>query len=148
MKLIKRNSSLTPSYSNLVDHFFNDDFFNSPVSRFERNCDIPASNVVENDDEFSIELAVSGMKKDDFSIKLDNNVLTISSENKKEDKIKEDNYIRREFSYSSFSRSFQFPEGKIDEDKIKASYKDGILTLSLPKKEEHRPQSSRMIEIA
>ncbi len=150
MNLIKRNSNLTPSsYSNLIDRFFDDDFFHWPVSgRNRESWNIPAANIVENDKEFGIELAVPGMKKEDFSLKLENDILTISSESKEEDEIKKDNYTRREFSYQSFQRSFRLPEGKIDENKIKASYQDGVLKLNLPKREEHKPQPGRTIEIS
>jgi len=148
MNLIKRNNS-TPTYSNLMDRFFEDDFFNFPSNfRTREHWNVPAANVEENDNEFNIELAVPGMKKEDFSLKLENDVLTISSENKHEEETKESNYTRKEFSHYSFKRSFRLPEGKVDESKIKASYNDGILKLNLPKRDEHKPQPARTIEIS
>jgi len=99
------------------------------------NYNRPAANIIENDKDFSIELAVPGMKKDDFKVNLENDILTISVEkeemNEKEDK----NFTRREFRFDSFSRSFSLPE-VVDQEKIKADYKNGVLSLVLPKSEE------------
>ena len=101
----------------------------------ETSGDIPAVNIKEEKDKFVLELAAPGMKKDDFKINLDNYQLTISAETKSEKKEKEDSYTRREFVYNSFSRSFTLPK-TIDIDKIKADYRNGILDIVLPKKEE------------
>ena len=101
----------------------------------EESGDIPAVNIKEENDKFVLEMAAPGMKKDDFQINLDNYQLTISSEKSEKNEEKKDNYTRREFMYSTFSRSFTLPK-TIDVDKIKADYKNGILTLTLPKKEE------------
>ena len=101
----------------------------------EESGDIPAVNIKEENDKFVLEMAAPGMKKDDFQINLDNYQLTISSEKSEKNEEKKDNYTRREFMYSTFSRSFTLPK-TIDIDKIKADYKNGILTVILPKKEE------------
>ncbi|MBE9481831.1 MAG: Hsp20/alpha crystallin family protein [Bacteroidetes bacterium] len=104
---------------------------------------MPAANIIENKDSFELEIAAPGMNKKDFKINLDNNILTILSEreSKKEEKSEknEDNvsYTRREFIYSSFNRSFTLPKS-IELDKIKADYKNGILNISLPKKDEEK----------
>lgn len=129
MNLVRFNQypSLTDLMENLERNF---------LGRVDENSgDIPAVNIKEENDKFVLEMAAPGMNKDDFKINLDNYQLTISSEQKKEKKEKEDNYTRREFVYSSFSRSFTLPK-TIDIDKIKADYKNGILSLTLPKKEE------------
>ena len=129
MNLVRFNQypSLTDLMENLERNF---------LGRVDENSgDIPAVNIKEENDKFILEMAAPGMNKDDFKINLDNYQLTISSEQKKEKKEKEDNYTRREFVYSSFSRSFTLPK-TIDIDKIKADYKNGILSLTLPKKEE------------
>ena len=106
-------------------------------------------NVKENDEEYEIEVAAPGMKKNDFKINLDNNQLTISSEIKKEDSTKEiDQYTRREFSYQSFQRSFTLPNNVVDGDKIAAKYTDGILTIKLPKRDEVKPKPAREIKIS
>ena len=97
---------------------------------------LPSVNVKENNQNFDIELAVPGMKKDDFKINLDRNILNISSEAKTENEQKDENgkYTRREFNYSSFSRSFTLPSQMVDAEKIEANYTDGILKIMIPKK--------------
>ena len=87
-----------------------------------------------------------GFKKGDFNIELDNDVLIISSEVKKENESKEENYSRREFSVSSFKRAFTLPE-TVDKEEINAVYEGGILKLTLPKREEALPKPKRLIEI-
>jgi HSP20 family protein len=106
----------------------------------------PAVNIRENERDFEVEIAVPGKKKEDFNIEVDNNVLTVSLEYKKEEEVKEDNYTRREFSFNSFKRAFTLPE-TVNEEKINASYTDGILRFTLPKKEEALPKPKRLIEI-
>jgi HSP20 family protein len=111
------------------------------------NNTFPAVNIRENEKDFELEIAVPGQKKEDFNIDVDENVLTISMENKNQGEVKDDNFTRREFSYSSFKRAFTLPE-TVNEEKINASYTDGILRFTLPKKEEALPKPKRMIEIA
>ncbi|MEO9870599.1 Hsp20/alpha crystallin family protein [Ekhidna sp.] len=96
---------------------------------------VPAANIQEKEKEYVVELAAPGMEKNDFQVDVENGMLSISSEKESETEDKDDGYSRKEFSYSSFSRSFSLPEN-VDEDKIKASYKEGILSLSLPKTKE------------
>jgi HSP20 family protein len=108
---------------------------------------MPAVNISENEDGFMLEMAAPGMKKSDFKINLDNNVLTISSEKQEEQEDSKQNYSCKEFNFSSFSRSFTLPKS-IDFDKIKADYKDGILRVSLPKREDAKVALNRQIEIA
>jgi len=102
------------------------------------------------DNSYEVEMAAPGMKKEDFKIELDNNVLTISSEKREESQEGNENerYSRREFSYQSFQRSFALPKEVVDEDKIKAHYSDGMLQLSIPKKEKAKQKQPRKIEIA
>ena len=141
MSLVKRNNILFPTFMN---EFFKPDWFGG-MENF--NTDLPAVNIKENEKDFELELAMPGMKKDDFNVEVDDGVLTISSEVNNEDETKEDNYTRKEFSYASFRRSFTLPE-TVDEDNINATYVDGILRLTLPKKEEALPKPKRMIDIA
>ncbi|MFC2109590.1 Hsp20/alpha crystallin family protein, partial [Bacteroidota bacterium] len=89
---------------------------------------------------------VPGLKKSDFQLNLDNQILSISTEKKKEEEHKDENYTRREFGYSSFKRTFTLPES-VDDDKIGANYKDGILKIILPKKEEAKQKPARSIDI-
>ena len=138
---LRKSSSFFPS---VFSDFWRDDF---PVF-FENSARIPAINVVENKKEFRIELAAPGLEKDDFKIKVNHNILEISAEKtiKNEEKDKEDKFLRREFSYTSFSRSFTLPEG-IDTGKIDAKQKDGVIEISLPKKEDAKENKVKEIKI-
>lgn len=109
----------------------------------------PAVNIKENEKGFEVELAAPGLHKNDFSIVIDKNVLTISAaqQAQKEEKKEEEKYTVREFSFQSFERSFSLPENGIDEEKVEASYENGVLHLLLPKKEEKKPKV-KQIKIA
>ncbi|MEM6264636.1 MAG: Hsp20/alpha crystallin family protein [Bacteroidota bacterium] len=146
MSLIKRNRELFPSFSNMFDDFLTRDLFNHEGFT---NSQVPAVNISEHDDSFGIEVAAPGLKKEDFSINLDNNRLVISSEQKTEtEETKEDGtYTRREFSYSSFRRAFTLPDS-VNTEGISATYEDGILHLTLPKREEAKVQPKRVIDIS
>jgi HSP20 family protein len=100
-----------------------------------RPLTMPAVNITENKDDYKISLAAPGLKKSDFNIDVDNNMLTISSEKEESKEEKDDQQTRREYNYSSFSRSFTLPD-EVIKDKIEAVYTDGVLQLTLPKKEE------------
>ncbi|QWX82724.1 Hsp20/alpha crystallin family protein [Cellulophaga sp. HaHaR_3_176] len=114
------------------------------------NNRMPAVNIKEDTSSYMLELNVPGRKKDDFKIEVDNDILTISSESKKEASEKNESntekYTRREFSFSSFKRAFTLPD-TIDTEKIEAVYEDGILSFSLPKKEEALPKPKRLIAL-
>jgi HSP20 family protein len=129
-----------------VDTFFGDDF----LSNFFDNTNlgtVPAVNIIESKDDFAIEVAAPGLEKKDFNVDVHNNVLTISSQKEFKDEQRDEKVMRREFSYTAFKRSFSLPDGA-DSDKIKASYKDGILTVSIPKKEEAKEKPARQISIS
>lgn len=138
--LAKRNNLIFPS---VFDDFFKPDWFGG-VNTLAST--VPAVNIKEGEKDFSLELAIPGFKKEDFNIEIDNDVLTISSEIKKETEVKEEKYTRREFSVSSFKRAFTLPE-TVDADSINASYVDGILKLTLPKRAEALPKPKRLIAI-
>jgi HSP20 family protein len=137
MNLVKRQK---PVFTSLID----DLFLNQDWSQI--NTTVPAANIIEADDHFNIELAVPGKKKSDFKIELDEGVLTISSEIETKSTEKEGSFTRKEFGYSAFKRSFNIPDTVVA-DKISANYKEGILTVSLPKKEEALPQPKKLISI-
>ena len=127
----------------LFDEFLKpfDSFFDMPATRlWNKVFTTPLVNIKEYENEFRIELAVPGMKKDDFKIDIESNMLTVSAETeeKKEDIL--EGYTRNEYNYTSFSRSFTIPEG-IDTEVIMAKYVDGVLKLTLPKKEEFKKYS-------
>jgi len=146
MTLIKRSSNLFPEFPSLLDEFKG--FLDWPNMGMERP-NMPAVNICESENSYDIEVAVPGMKKDDFNLNLDNNTLTISCEKKEEHEERNDKgkYTRREFSYSSFSRSFTLPENDVDVDHIDAKYEDGVLTINLPKREEVKPKPVKTIHI-
>jgi len=133
--------SFRPFY---MPNLFDDDFF--PVLP-NRTSSMPSVNIREDEKRYSLELAVPGMDKKDLKIDINEDVLTISSESKHETEEKRDGYKRKEFSYSSFCRSFYIPEN-VNRDKIEANYKDGILTVGLPKQEEEKSRISRQISIS
>jgi len=112
-----------------------DDLERRFYSPFRNDGFIPAANIKENEKSFDIEIAVPGMKKEDFKINLENNVLTISSEKEEEKNEEKKNYTRKEFVYGSFSRSFTLPK-IVETEQINAVYENGILNIQLPKKEE------------
>jgi HSP20 family protein len=108
---------------------------------------MPSVNIREDEKFFNLELAVPGIDKKDLKIDINEDVLTISSESKNETEESKEGYKRKEFSYSSFCRSFYIPEN-VNRDKIEANYKDGILNVSLPKQEEEKTKLTRQISIS
>jgi len=112
------------------DFFDADNFFNTSWLS-ERNG-YPAVNIAEKDNEYDIELAAPGFKKEDFHIRVSDDVLTISAETKNEIKEEDKEYTRKEYGYNSFSRSFRLPDN-VKDDAINAKYEDGMLKLALPK---------------
>jgi len=149
--LVRTNGSLFPAIPSLLNDFFADDWVNSSLANWKSTgATLPAVNVRETNDDFRIEVAAPGMKRDDFKVELDNNVLTISSEREdsREEKDNDGNYTRREFSYQSFQRSFTLPQNQVEGDKIAASYIDGILQVTIPKKEEAKLKPVKQIAIS
>jgi HSP20 family protein len=135
--------------TNDFDKFFNDFFFtpirsNSKTRTFEN---VPAVNISEMNGTYHIELAVPGMSKEDFNIEINDGVMSISSEVKEESTSEEKNYSKREFNFSSFERRFTLPEN-IEEDKVSASYEDGILKIDVPKLNEEQKSNKRQVKIS
>jgi HSP20 family protein len=149
MTVLKRTNSNYPSIPSFIDNLFSRDWMDwSNLNFSSTNTTLPAVNVRENENEYELEVAAPGMKKDNFKVNLDKDQLTISSEWKDEKKEKDGDYTRKEFSYQSFQRSFTIPEHLVDGEKISAKYNDGILRVMLPKKEEAKPKPAREIKIA
>ena len=144
--LVKRNGFL-PATS-FFDDFLTRDLFD--WSGWADNVgSVPRVNIIETNNDFRVEMAVPGMKKSDFHLELDNDMLAISSEvtTNSEENNEKLRYTRREFSYQSFKRSFHLPN-TVEVDKIQAFYKDGILHLTIPKKEEARKKPLKTITIS
>jgi HSP20 family protein len=124
--------------------FFDDDFFPEFA---QRSTTMPAVNIREDEKKFTLDLAIPGIDKKDLKIEINEDILTISSEKKEEKETDSDNFKRKEFSYSSFCRSFYLPEN-IKRENIEANYKDGVLMVELPKEEEEKARLSRQISIS
>ena len=132
----------------VFDRFFENDMFDWSNRNFSNtNTTLPAVNIKEDEDGFEVEMSAPGFEKGDFKIELNNSLLTISSEKKIENETKDgQQFTRKEFSYQSFSRSFTLPE-TAEGEKIAAKYENGILSVSIPKKEEAKPKPVKQIEI-
>jgi HSP20 family protein len=130
-----------PFFPTFADSFFGENFFNDSDW-----ASSPAVNIAEDQDAFRIELAAPGLQKEDFKIDIEKRRLTISSEKKSSSESKDERYLRKDFSFSSFRRSFSLPE-YADTDNIKAAYANGILIVSVPKQEEAKEKPARAIAI-
>ena len=150
MTIVKRNGNQQNHFPQLFDDFFNRDIFNWGLTNYsDTNTTIPAVNIKETTDSYEVEVAAPGMNKKDFTVQLEGNVLTISSE-KESNKEQSDNvrYSAREFSYQSFSRTFTLQKDVVDTENIQATYEDGVLHLVIPKREEAKQKGPRRIEIS
>lgn len=132
--IMKRNSDYMPGFINLFDDVFgrnwNDFFFGN------RNAasTLPSVNIADNDKNYELEVAAPGYSKENFKISVENGIISIKAENKSEKEEEKKNYARREHFYTSFERRFTLPDNAVEE-KIEASYKDGVLSVIIPKKE-------------
>jgi len=145
-KALTKTSDLFPS---LFDDFFKpwNEWTGMDRSFFGKGLTVPAVNITDNKEDYKVSLAAPGLKKSDFNIDLDGNMLTISCEKEENKEEKQQRSTRKEYNYSSFSRSFTLPDD-VKQDKIEANYEDGILNVTLPKKEEAKKASlSRHISI-
>ena len=150
MTLARLTNSEFPSFPSFFNRLFEGDLMDWSSTNFAgSNSTLPAVNVLENDDEYKIEVAAPGMKKEDFKVNFENGRLTISSEFKEEKgNDSDERYSRREYRYQSFQRSFTIPDNLVDGDKINAKYNQGILEITLPKREEVKPKPAREIKIS
>jgi len=131
----QKNHGVNPFFNDVFDSILNDSFLSDKLA-----TRVPAVNIAETENEFHIEMAAPGLKKEDFKISLDKNVLSVSAEKKAENVDEGKKYSKKEYSYNSFVRSFTLPE-TVDHSKIEAEYTDGILKLSIAKKEDAKIQS-------
>ena len=139
MSIIRWQPAFTPNLRSWVEDFFSD----FKLFPGDGGSLAPAINIREVEEMFIVEVAAPGKKKEDFVIEVKNNILTISSEHKEEKEEKTEHFMRKEFSFNKFSRSFTLPEN-VDQEKIKASYKDGLLLIDLPKLEQTLPKVKKV----
>lgn len=144
MKPARVTNSLFPVFPSFIDKFFEGNL----MDMVGQTSTLPAINILDNAEEYVIEVAAPGMSKDDFNITYDNGELTITSERKGENTEENERYTRREFNYQAFRRSFNFSEKLVEGDKVEACYKEGILSIKLPKREEMKPKPAREIAIS
>ena len=125
-----------------------DDFFRpwNEMLGMRKSLTSPAVNISENKNHYEVSVAAPGLKKNDFNIDLEGNMLTISCEKEENKEEKDARYTRKEYSYTSFSRSFTLPD-EVNKEKIEARYEDGVLKLSLPRKEEAKKPSAKQIAV-
>jgi HSP20 family protein len=133
----------------VFDRFFENDLFDwSNRNYSSTNTTVPSVNIKESAEDFEVDVAAPGLTKNDFKIELNHDFLTISSEKEIENETNDgQSFTQREFSYQSFSRSFTLPN-IVDSEKIAAKYENGILRITIPKKEEVRPKPARQIDIS
>jgi HSP20 family protein len=136
-----RNTTLFPSW---IDDFFSGGQW--PDLEAKMGATMPAVNVKEDDNQYIIDVAAPGMAKQNFKLELNHNVLTISADKEEEKEEKEHKFTRREFNYASFRRSFTLPN-TAKEDGIKASYDNGVLSVTIPKREEAKVKPLKQIDI-
>lgn len=140
--LARINRNYVPAY---WDDFFNDNFFNQVNSK-SNNPASPAVNVLEDEQGFRIEVSAPGVQRKDFNLEVENDVLTISTGQEESKEEQKQNFLRREFNFRTFKRSFQLPES-VNQEQISATHDAGILTLTLPKKEAEVQKAARQIAV-
>jgi HSP20 family protein len=145
MNTMKYRNWMAPSIA--ARTFFDDAFGRSMPSHPVKRSFAPLVNIRESESTFTVEMAVPGMTKSDIRLEVKDDILVISGEHKTEQNVDNEKYTRREFSYASFNRSFALPE-TIDSDAISATYENGILKVSIPKKQEVVKNKARQIEVA
>lgn len=143
---VPATSSVFPDLIGDLSRIFENDVFSNRFMPGHVMHNVPATNIRETEIDYQIEVAAPGLRKEDFHVDIQNHTLIISAERRDEKKKEEENFTRREYNYSSFERSFRLPETVKEED-INATYKDGVLMLTIPKAEETPKQERRQINI-
>jgi HSP20 family protein len=147
--LMKTRQNMFPAIPSLLNSFLQDDWLDSTLgSQRTGTTTLPAANIRETENDFRIELAAPGMRKEDFRVELNNDVLTVAAEQEMKNENKEGDYTRREFSYQSLQRSFTLPDDRVKGEQITARYQDGVLEIVVPKRQEAKAKSVRQIAIS
>lgn len=144
-KPLRKLRSMSPFWSSPLDRFFRSDFPDFLGTDIVET--VPSLNLTEDKNNYVIELAAPGLKKEDFNVNVDGNLLTVSCDKETETKEERENgFSRREYNYSSFSRTVTLPD-YADSDKITAKYLDGVLSLTIPKKPEAQKVATQKIKV-
>ena len=139
--LVKRHSNYLPT---LFSDFWGEDLFPG----FEQDWSLnPAVNIIEGEQEFKVEVAAPGLQKEDFKVHVEKNVLEISAEKKNEQVTEDKKYLRKEFNYGEFKRTFSLPSS-VDVGKIKATHNNGVLTVEIPKRDEAKVNPRKQIAVS
>ncbi|MEN0003588.1 MAG: Hsp20/alpha crystallin family protein [Bacteroidota bacterium] len=133
-----------PTINKLIDNILNEDFFHIPSTNLQWAATLPAVNIRESDQAFTLEVAAPGLSKEAFDLQVEEQVLTISAKSEGEHTNKA-NYIRKGFNYQNFKRSFRLPKG-IDTAAINAKYEQGVLFIEIPKVTEAKSKTKITIE--
>ncbi|WP_245624049.1 Hsp20/alpha crystallin family protein [Flavihumibacter petaseus] len=144
---MKKNANF-PTFPTLFEDLFGRELIHWNNGNFSStSTTVPSVNIRETADSFEVEMAAPGIDKKDFNISLEGNTLTIASQRQEQDGQNGNGYSRREFSYQSFQRSFVLPKDVVDDENIEARYENGLLRLTIPKKEDARKKGPRHIQI-
>jgi len=144
MTLVRKNR-MGSSFPTRSRNFFGDTIFDTDL--WDDSVSTPPANVTETKEEFRVDLSAPGLDKTDFKVEVEDDALVVRCEKEEEEEEEDEDYKRREFSYRSFYRSFPLPEN-VSEEKIKAKYENGMLQISIPKKEIGMTRSKKAIEVA
>jgi len=145
MKLFKWNTAdLKPKFSNIVEKFFGKNI-NDETTAEQEVSTVPSVNIADEEKAFEVNIAVPGLKKNDVSVEIKNNMLVISSEKQYSNEEKDKNWVRKEYGYASFQRIFRLPSS-VDENKIQATMNNGILTVKIAK-DKNFLENKKQIEI-
>ncbi|MEM1324982.1 MAG: Hsp20/alpha crystallin family protein [Bacteroidota bacterium] len=144
MSLISKHQYPVNMMDRLFNGMFDESFF--PTISGAKTFGQPRVNIKENDTRFELELAAPGLYKEDFAVDVQDNNLTVKAERKVEEEVKADNYMRKEFGYTSFQRNFQLPEN-VKVEAIEAKYENGVLSVILPKQEAGVDKAPKSIDI-
>ncbi|MEW6131221.1 MAG: Hsp20/alpha crystallin family protein [Acidobacteriota bacterium] len=141
-KMMREMTALDPFriFQNRMSRFFDEDFpFAIPEETLSLKTWMPSCDIYETENEIVVKAELPGAKKEDVKVNIENNILTLSGERKFEEETRKENYVRVERKYGEFLRSFTLPM-TVDANKVVADFKDGLLTITLPKKEEAKPK--------
>ncbi len=148
MTLVRRNSIRPTSFDRLFNDLAKDFFAPTVVATNTSNTTRPSVNIIEDEHNYVLEVAAPGLKKEHFELKVDKNILTIKGEKKVEETASTEKFLRREFGHQSFERSFTLAEDKVEAQDIHATYSEGVLKVTLPKKAEVKSEEPKLIEVA